>query len=85
MPNSITSSRFLLGLKIEGIGNASNANTEGIYRWVTSRSLLDAPSTVDPQSLYQDGLFYWPSELGFSANFAGLINEIVVEEEGKPS
>jgi hypothetical protein len=69
MPNSVESGRFLLALKIEGVGLPINSNTEGIYRWTTRRSLLDNPSTVDPQSLYKDGLLFWPSELGFSCDF----------------
>ena len=71
MSNSITSGRFILACRIEGLGKASNDNTDGRYRWVTSRSALDAPDTVDPQNLYKDALQFWPSELGFTADFRG--------------
>jgi len=62
--------RRILAIRIEGIGDASAATaTNKLTRWVTDRSLLDDAATADPDNLYANGLYLFPNELGFTADF----------------
>ena len=66
----ITSGRFVLGIKIEGVGDVTAPTaTDQRTRFVTARSFLDDPSVTDPDNLYENGLMFWPSELGQTVDF----------------
>ena len=66
----VTSGRFVLGIKIEGVGDVTASTaTDKRTRFVTGRDFLDSPGVSDPDELYEDGLLYWPSEIGSSIDF----------------
>lgn len=56
-------------VKIEGIGNASAATTDGLYRWCYAAEWLTDSAAADPDGLYKTGLLQWPNELGSSVDF----------------
>ncbi len=66
--------RYLWAFRVEGLGSANAATASNkLYRWSWGRSMFDAPSTADPDSLYLNGdggMFQrWPKELTTAADF----------------
>jgi hypothetical protein len=74
--SSMTSNGYLLGIKIEGIGDATQTTDDGITRWVTSRKFLQNAATVDPDGIYTDGLLFWPTEIGHSVDFRSGVSSV---------
>jgi len=55
---------FVYAIRIEGVGNS-----DGLYRWIWGRTMLDSPVTADPDSLYLTGLLRWPQQIEFGLDF----------------
>jgi len=71
MAPSITSSRFMYSIRVEGYGDptASTASNK-LYRFAWNRNFFDAPSTSDPDSLYvADTMIGYHREVGIEVDF----------------
>lgn len=53
--------RYAHAITIAGVGTV-----DGLYRFCYGRAFFDAIGTVDPNSLYVDGLKFWPVEMRLS-------------------
>ena len=61
---------YQYSVRIEGVGDVSASTaTNKLTRYCFGRAGFDAPSTVDPDSLYTDGLLAWPGELATEIDF----------------
>jgi hypothetical protein len=60
---------YLHAIKIEAIGDATKTTDDGVFRWCYARSFLSNAATVDPDTIYKDGLLTWPEELSASVDF----------------
>ena len=60
---------YLHAIKIEAIGDATKTTDDGVFRWCYARSFLANAATVDPDTIYKDGLLTWPEELSADVDF----------------
>lgn len=61
---------YQYSVRIEGVGDVSASTaTNKLTRYCFGRAGFDAPSTVDPDSLYTDGLLAWPGEIATEIDF----------------
>ncbi len=61
---------YQYSVRIEGVGDVSASTaTNKLTRYCFGRAGFDAPATVDPDSLYTDGLLAWPGELATEIDF----------------
>ena len=63
---------FIYAIRIEGVGNS-----DGLYRWIWGRTMLDSPVTADPDSLYLTGLLRWPQQIEFGLDFKSFNSDSI--------